>query len=164
MGDGTNNIHFGKWDGVDALAPGAYGKASVQMTDWMWKKAIEKIDGPDVKSINYVDLGAGNGSAARSICEGDERVHATCINLTPSQNHENTQRTEKEGLLARIAVQEGLCCSFLLIYACDFVPNEVFVEREKKKKMLQISFAVTCGARQLAGRAPSPPHTQCREN
>jgi len=134
MGDGTNNIHFGKWDGVDALAPGAYGMASMQMTDWMWEKAIEKIDGPDVKSIHYVDLGAGNGSAARSICKGDKRVHATCINLTPSQNHENTQRSEKEGFLAKIAVHEGLCFSFLLICACDSVPNEVFVEQGKKRK------------------------------
>ena len=41
MGDGTANIHFGKWDGVDLDEEGAYGKASEQMTDFMFEKAME---------------------------------------------------------------------------------------------------------------------------
>ena len=36
MGDGTSSIHFGKWDGIDLEEEGAYGKASLQMTDYMY--------------------------------------------------------------------------------------------------------------------------------
>lgn len=41
MGDGTDNIHFGKWDGIDLEEMGACGKASEQMSDWMLKLALE---------------------------------------------------------------------------------------------------------------------------
>ena len=45
MGDGTNNIHFGKWDNIDLDEPGAYGKASEQMNDWMLNLALELAPG-----------------------------------------------------------------------------------------------------------------------
>jgi hypothetical protein len=98
MGDGTDNIHFGKWDGVDTEAPGAYGKAATGMTDWMWKKAMNIVDKPGTKSIKYIDLGSGSGSAAAHICQQDPRVEAMCINLCPNQNKENMDRAAQLGL------------------------------------------------------------------
>ena len=98
MGDGTDNIHFGKWDGVDTEAPGAYGKAATGMTNWMWKKAMDIIDSPGTKSIKYIDLGSGSGSAAAHICQQDPRVEAMCINLCPNQNKENMTRAAELGL------------------------------------------------------------------
>ena len=41
--------HTGKWDNIDLDAPGAYGKASEQMTDYMFKKASEMVSSPITK-------------------------------------------------------------------------------------------------------------------
>ena len=59
MGDGTANIHFGKWDGVNLDEDGAYGKASEQMTDYMFDLAT-KLKSSEGK-LSYVDLGSGTG-------------------------------------------------------------------------------------------------------
>jgi hypothetical protein len=98
MGDGTDNIHFGKWDGVDTEQPGAYGKAATGMTNWMWQKAMDIVDKPGTKGIKYIDLGSGTGSAAAHLCAQDPRVEAMCINLCPNQNRENMDRAAKLGL------------------------------------------------------------------
>ena len=103
----TGNLHFGKWDGIDAMAEGAFSKASMQLTRWMWHKAMCKIDGHALQSISYIDLGAGNGCAARMLCQDDARIHATCINIARSQNEANAARLEREGLQDRITVKEG---------------------------------------------------------
>lgn len=108
MGDGTDNIHFGKWDGVDTDAPGAYGKAATGMTNWMWKKAMDIVDKDgSAKKINYIDLGSGSGSAAAHLCEQDPKVEAMCINLCPNQNKENMTRAASMGLGSKISVTTG---------------------------------------------------------
>ena len=68
------------------------------MTDWMWKKAMNIVDKPGTKSIKYIDLGSGSGSAAAHICQQDPRVEAMCINLCPNQNKENMDRAAQLGL------------------------------------------------------------------
>lgn len=57
MGDGTANIHFGKWDNVDLDQEGAYGKASEQMTDYMFELVSSLCDCEG--DFKYVDLGSG---------------------------------------------------------------------------------------------------------
>ena len=42
-------ILVGKWDNIDLDAAGAYGKASEQMTDYMFKKASEIALSPITK-------------------------------------------------------------------------------------------------------------------
>ena len=107
MGDGTDNIHFGKWDGVDTEAPGAYGKASTNMTNWMWSEAMKIIGKPDSANVKYIDLGSGSGSAAAHLCSEHPSVNARCINLCPNQNAENMERAKSLGLDKRIAVTTG---------------------------------------------------------
>ena len=108
MGDGTGgDIHFGKWDGIDPLAEGAYSQASVQLTQWMWAKAMVKIEDRGEAAINYLDLGAGYGSSAHLICQSEPLVHATCINIAPTQNRVNMSRAARLGLSGRVSVKEG---------------------------------------------------------
>jgi len=106
MGDGTDNIHFGKWDGVDTNKPGAYGQAATNMTNWMWSQAMQLL-GSDAKAVHYIDLGSGSGSAAAHLCGAHPGVKAQCINLCPNQNAENMTRAKTMGLGDRIAVETG---------------------------------------------------------
>lgn len=105
MGDGTDNIHFGKWDGIDVDAEGAYGRASDAMTDFMfnlvWDLAGKK------EKITYVDLGSGTGAAARRICKANAGVDAACLNLCPEQNATNEASVKEMGLDGRVRVSTG---------------------------------------------------------
>ena len=91
--------------------------SSDRMTDWMWSRArgmcpaIRALSSqtasirPD--RVDYLDLGAGNGSAARWICKQDKKIHVTCIDVCPRQSAENRQRSDEEGLGSQIDVQQG---------------------------------------------------------
>lgn len=106
MGDGTANIHFGKWDNIDLDQEGAYGKASEQMTDYMFDLA-NKLLGKEGK-VNYVDLGSGTGAAALRLCERLDFIEkATCLNLCDEQNALATKCAAEKGLQSRINVVTG---------------------------------------------------------
>lgn len=106
MGDGTANIHFGKWDNVDLDQEGAYGKASEQMTDYMFDLAV-KLKGGDEK-LSYVDLGSGTGAAALRLCQKHESIEkATCLNLCDEQNALATKCATDLGLSERMTVVTG---------------------------------------------------------
>lgn len=109
MGDGTANIHFGKWDGIDISEEGAYGKASEQMSDWMLQTALELIPGSkDKGDFTYVDLGSGTGAAAIRLTELNSFIsHATCLNLCDEQNELATKRATEKGLDGKITVVTG---------------------------------------------------------
>lgn len=111
MGDGTANIHFGKWDGVDLDEEGAYGKASEQMTDYMFELAAKlHSDGTTDEGgkVSYVDLGSGTGAAAMRLCEKHDTIDkATCLNLCDEQNALATERAGELGLGDRITVVTG---------------------------------------------------------
>lgn len=146
MGDGTDNIHFGKWDGVDTDAPGAYGKAATGMTNWMWKQAMDIIDKPGTKSIKYIDLGSGSGSAAAHLCQQDPRVEAMCINLCPNQNQENMDRAKKLGLGDRIKVTTGTYMEMPKEWANTFdgcFTQDAFVHAYSKEAGLREALRVT---------------------
>lgn len=110
MGDGTDNIHFGKWDGIDLDQPGAYGKASEQMNDYMFKMACDLV--PDAATekgeFTYVDLGSGTSAAAIRLVEKHSFVkEASCLNLCEEQNALARQRAAAIGLESRIKVVTG---------------------------------------------------------
>mmetsp|Transcript_29224 Transcript_29224/g.47974 ORF Transcript_29224/g.47974 Transcript_29224/m.47974 type:complete len:342 (-) Transcript_29224:1382-2407(-) len=106
MGDGTANIHFGKWDNIDLDEEGAYGKASEQITDYMFELAA-KLKGGEGK-ISYVDLGSGAGAAALRLCEKNDSIEkATCLNLCDEQNALATKCAADAGLGERITVVTG---------------------------------------------------------
>ena len=119
MGDGTDNIHFGKWDGIDLDQPGAYGKASEQMTDYMFnlvtglvldasKKSKNDDASSSSSSFQYVDLGSGTGAAALRLTEIHSFIHeATCLNLCEEQNVLARKRAADLGLEGRIKVVTG---------------------------------------------------------
>lgn len=66
LGDNSTFIHYGKWDGLDTDQPGAYGRASEAMTDYMYKIAVgllpHRAESDDVR---YVDMGSGTGGEWR---------------------------------------------------------------------------------------------------
>lgn len=106
MGDGTANIHFGKWDNIDLDQEGAYGKASEQMTDYMFDLAIKLLDKEE--KISYIDLGSGTGAAALRLCEKQESIEkATCLNLCEEQNALAAKCAVEKGLNERITVVTG---------------------------------------------------------
>jgi SAM-dependent methyltransferase len=109
MGDGTDNIHFGKWDNIDLDEAGAYGKASEQMSDWMFKVACELVpDRKGAEDFSYVDLGSGTGAAALRLTEVNSFIsNATCLNLCDEQNDLATKRAAEKGLAKRIKVFTG---------------------------------------------------------
>mmetsp|Transcript_5210 Transcript_5210/g.11775 ORF Transcript_5210/g.11775 Transcript_5210/m.11775 type:complete len:261 (+) Transcript_5210:289-1071(+) len=107
LGDGTANIHFGKWDGVDLDEEGAYGKASEQMTDYMFDLATQ-LRGSDDSKLSYVDLGSGTGAAALQLCQTHDSIEkATCLNLCDDQNALATKCAADVGLGERITVVTG---------------------------------------------------------
>jgi hypothetical protein len=55
----------------------------------------------------YLDLGAGNGAAARWICNKNKKIHITCIDVCPRQSAENRNLSDEEGLVSQIDVQQG---------------------------------------------------------
>eukprot|EP00956_Cyclotella_meneghiniana_P039231 scaffold167904_cov56-Cyclotella_meneghiniana.AAC.1 len=106
MGDGTANIHFGKWDNIDLDKEGAYGKASEQMTDYMFDLATSLFGG-DEEKLTYVDLGSGTGAAALRLCQKHPNIKATCLNLCEEQNALAVKAAKEAGVDDRITVVTG---------------------------------------------------------
>jgi len=144
MGDGTANIHFGKWDGVNLDEDGAYGKASEQMTDYMFDLAAELRGGEG--GLNYVDLGSGTGAAALRLCEKHNSIEkATCLNLCDEQNALATKCAEEAGLGERITVVTGTYeeCPFEADAFDITFSQDAFVHAFSKAKTFSEALRVT---------------------
>ena len=109
MGDGTDNIHFGKWGGVDSSQPGAYGRASEQMSDWMFALGRELVPHrTHATDFTYVDLGSGTGAAAIRLTEMHPFISkVSCLNLCDEQNDLARKRAADLHLGERIDVLTG---------------------------------------------------------
>ncbi|CAB9503867.1 Mycolic acid cyclopropane synthetase [Seminavis robusta] len=110
MGDGTANIHFGKWDGIDLEEEGAYGKASEKMTDYMFDLAhsLTPEARQSAKDFKYVDLGSGTGAAAIRLTEMHDFIStAACLNLCDEQNALAKSRATEKGIGERVRVETG---------------------------------------------------------
>lgn len=109
MGDGTGNIHFGKWDNIDLDEEGAYGKASEQMTDYMFDLGLKLLGNPSTP-ISYVDLGSGTGGAAVRLLglhDASKLAKATLLNLCPEQNATALQQAQATKVEDRIEIHTG---------------------------------------------------------
>uniref|UniRef100_A0A7S3L772 Class II aldolase/adducin N-terminal domain-containing protein n=1 Tax=Amphora coffeiformis TaxID=265554 RepID=A0A7S3L772_9STRA len=109
MDDGSNNIHFGKWDGIPVDAPDAYGLAAEQATDYLWDLAMRLLPHREqAKDFRYVDLGSGTGASAIRIVQRHDQVQeATCLNLCHEQNIEAAKLAKQRYLTDRISVVDG---------------------------------------------------------
>jgi len=107
MGDGTANIHFGKWDNIDLETEGAYGRASEQMTDYMYNLATTLLGRSSSSTISYVDLGSGTGGAAVRLLQKHPSLQATCLNLCPEQNATAQTSANDNGVADRFQVHTG---------------------------------------------------------
>jgi sarcosine/dimethylglycine N-methyltransferase len=107
MGDGTSNIHFGKWDDdIDVTQEGAYGKASDAMTDYMFALATDLL-ARNSSTLSYVDLGSGTGGAAIRLLSAHPSLTATCLNLCEAQNATAQQDAVAAGVADRFTVRTG---------------------------------------------------------
>lgn len=155
MGDDTDNIHFGIWDGIDVEEESALGKASANMTKWMWREAM-RVGPPrlstqtskDKQSIQYIDLGSGTGSASRLITELYTGVTSTCLNLCPNQNEENRRIVESLGLKSCIEVVDGTYEQMPENWTSRFdgcFSQDAFMHAFSKKQALLEAYRVTKG-------------------
>ncbi|KAL7543976.1 hypothetical protein ACHAXR_013456 [Thalassiosira sp. AJA248-18] len=110
MGDNSTFIHYGKWDGLDTDQPGAYGRASEAMTDYMYKLSLGLLPHrAECNDFRYVDLGSGTGATAIHLAEKHSLTisKATCINLCHDQNITANERAAELNLSDRINVVES---------------------------------------------------------
>ena len=90
LGDNSTFIHYGKWDGLDTDQPGAYGRASEAMTDYMYKLSMGLLPHrAESNDFRYVDLGSGTGGeyvlhimhimiCLNFLCTHDMSLYLTC--------------------------------------------------------------------------------------
>lgn len=127
---------------------GAYRKASQNMSEWMWKRAMELCTVPSESPLRYVDLGSGTGSAARHICAQNLLVSSTCLNLCRNQNRENRRKVIEEGLNDRVEVVDGTFDSlpdrWTGLYDGCF-SQDAFVHAYSKEQALAEALRVTKG-------------------
>jgi phosphoglycerate dehydrogenase-like enzyme/ribulose-5-phosphate 4-epimerase/fuculose-1-phosphate aldolase/SAM-dependent methyltransferase len=109
MDDGSNNIHFGKWDGIPVDSTDAYAMAAEQATDYLWDLAMRLLPHrANEKDFCYVDLGSGTGASALRIVQRYDQVQqATCLNLCHEQNIEAEKLARSRCLMDRISVVDG---------------------------------------------------------
>lgn len=143
-------------------------QSSDRMTDWLWARArgmcpafralssrtpsssssASETDPYKPDIVHYLDLGAGNGSAARFICKQDKRIHITCIDVDPKQSAENRNLSDEEGLGSQIDVQ---VCSFERLkseYSNFFdgcMSQDAFIHAFDKLHAFSEAFSVTKG-------------------
>ena len=147
LDDGSNNIHFGKWDGIPVDAPDAYGLAAEQATDYLWDLAMRLLPHrAEAKDFTYVDLGSGTGASAIRIVQRHDQVQqATCLNLCHEQNIEAEKLAKQRYLTDRISVIDGTyedapfpAHSFDLAFSQD-----AFIHARSKAKAYQEAFRIT---------------------
>jgi len=147
LGDASENIHFGKWDGIDQDRPDAYGKASEQMTDYMFDIAKNLLPHRvEDNDFRYVDLGSGTGASAIRLTEHNPFIaQATCLNLCHKQNMSALQRAKDSKLQNRLEIVDGT------FEDCPFPNNsfdlafsqDAFVHAMSKKRVFQEAYRIT---------------------
>eukprot|EP00934_Nitzschia_sp_Nitz4_P000027 Nitzschia sp. Nitz4//scaffold190_size42200//21271//27280//NITZ4_007392-RA/size42200-processed-gene-0.51-mRNA-1//-1//CDS//3329540144//27//frame0 len=133
-------------------------QSSDRMTDWLWARARGMCPAfralssstatmkPD--TVNYLDLGAGNGSAARFICKQDKRIHITCVDVDPKQSAENRNLSDEEGMGNQIEIQLGSFERLNSDYSNWFdgcMSQDAFIHAFDKLHAFKEAFRVTKG-------------------
>ena len=127
--------------------------SSDSMTQWMWNKARGLCPAYRAlknakKKIHYIDLGAGNGSAARWICRQSPRIHVKCVNISPQQNAENRQLSDEQGLGGQVSVVTTSFEQLPAEYSSSFdgcISQDSFIHAYNKLHALSEAFRVTTG-------------------
>lgn len=107
LGDDSENIHYGKWDGIDAEKPGAYGRASEAMTDYMFRLSMGLLPHrAEASDFEYVDLGSGTAAAACQLIDAHPTTvsSVTCVNLCHEQNVTATERASEMDLDSKMHI------------------------------------------------------------
>jgi phosphoglycerate dehydrogenase-like enzyme/ribulose-5-phosphate 4-epimerase/fuculose-1-phosphate aldolase/SAM-dependent methyltransferase len=131
-------------------------QSSDRMTDWLWRRArgmcpgFRALSSETVKpnQVRYLDMGAGNGAAARWICKVDKRIHITCIDVDPKQCAENRNLSDEEGLGSQIDVQQGSYERLNSDYSNYFdgcMSQDAFIHAFDKLHAFSEAFRVTKG-------------------
>lgn len=134
-------------------------QSSDRMTDWLWARArgmcpvFRSLSSQSANNIaperaNYLDLGSGNGSAARFICKQDKRIHLTCIDIDPKQSAENRNLSDEQGLGSQIDVQLGTFERLNSDYSNYFdgcMSQDAFIHAFDKLDAFKEAFRVTKG-------------------
>jgi phosphoglycerate dehydrogenase-like enzyme/ribulose-5-phosphate 4-epimerase/fuculose-1-phosphate aldolase/SAM-dependent methyltransferase len=133
-------------------------QSSDRMTDWLWARArgmcpaFRALSSASATFVperaNYLDLGAGNGAAARFICKQDKRIHITCIDIDPMQSAENRNFSDEEGLGSQIDVQLGTFERLNSDYSNYFdgcYSQDAFIHAFDKLDAFKEAFRVTKG-------------------
>mmetsp|Transcript_15308 Transcript_15308/g.32913 ORF Transcript_15308/g.32913 Transcript_15308/m.32913 type:complete len:909 (-) Transcript_15308:88-2814(-) len=110
LGDNSTFIHYGKWDGLDTDQPGAYGRASEAMTDYMYKLSMGLLPHrAESNDFNYVDLGSGTGASAIHLAAKHSLTisSATCINVCHEQNVDAIERATERNVSEKINVVDA---------------------------------------------------------
>jgi phosphoglycerate dehydrogenase-like enzyme len=110
LGDNSTFIHYGKWDGLDQDAPGAYGMASEAMTDYMYNLSMSLLPHRmDCNDFSYIDLGSGTGASAIHLIQAHKETiaKATCLNLCKEQNDMAIDTADEMEIRDRIDVVEA---------------------------------------------------------
>jgi SAM-dependent methyltransferase len=93
---------------------------------------------------DHVDLGAGNGSAARWICKQTLRWY----NISPQQNAENRHLSDEQGLGGQVDVETSSFERLPSEYSCSFdgcISQDAFIHAYNKLHALSEAFRVTKG-------------------
>jgi len=148
LGDNSTFIHYGKWDGLDTDQPGAYGRASEAMTDYMYKLSMGLLPHrAECSDFRYVDLGSGTGASAIHLAERHSLTitSATCINVCHEQNINANERAAELNLTDKINVvdasfDETPCPSnhYDLAFSQD-----AFIHAVSKEKAFKEAYRVT---------------------
>jgi len=110
LGDNSTFIHYGKWDGLDTEQPGAYGRASEAMTDYMYRLSMGLLPHrAEASDFRYVDLGSGTGASANHLVakHGLTISSATCINVCHEQNITAMERASELNISDKVNVVDA---------------------------------------------------------
>jgi phosphoglycerate dehydrogenase-like enzyme/SAM-dependent methyltransferase len=133
-------------------------QSSDRMTDWLWGRARGMCPSyralssqsatvkPD--QVRYLDMGAGNGAAARWICKQDKKIHITCIDVCPKQSGENRNLSDEDGLGSQIDVVQGSYERLNSDYSNWFdgcMSQDAFIHAFDKHNAFSEAFRVTKG-------------------
>lgn len=131
-------------------------QSSDQMTAWLWNRVKSTCPAyralasqqhkPD--KVRYLDMGAGNGAAARWITKQSKKIHFTCIDVCAKQSAENRNLSDEEGLGSQIDVVQGTYERLNSDYSNFFdgcMSQDAFIHAFAKKHAFSEAFRVTKG-------------------
>ncbi|VEU42981.1 unnamed protein product [Pseudo-nitzschia multistriata] len=133
-------------------------QSSDRMTAWLWSRArsmcpsyramSSKSATVKPEKVSYLDMGSGNGAAARWICKQGKKIHITCIDVCAKQSYENRNISDEEGLGSQIDVVQGSYERLNSDYSNFFdgcMSQDAFIHAFTKRSAFLEAFRVTKG-------------------